>query len=144
MDSYQAVLDLVNRYSFTLDSGDLQGFTDLFAKAEWVFDGGEPAHGSQELFDRVVFRVILYPDGTPRTRHSSTNVNIVVDEQAGTATCERYVVVYQQTDVLPLQLIYSGHYFDEFARKDNQWHFTRCEIRHPFYGDISHHLRPQS
>ena len=142
MTTRVAILKLINSYSFTLDSGDLDGFLDLFAHGEWTFDQGRPNRGRQELFDNVVSRVILYQDGTPRTRHVSTNVDIEIDEQTGRATCQRYVTVFQQTDELPLQVIYSGHYHDEFIRRNGAWHFSSCTIRNPLFGDLSHHLRP--
>ena len=142
MAAKDEILKLINRYSFTLDSGDLEGFLDLFADGEWTFEQGKPNRGRQELFDNVVSRVILYDDGTPRTRHTSTNIDIEIDEEAGKAACRRYVVVFQQTDRLPLQAIYSGYYHDEFVRRNGVWRFASCTIRNPLYGDLSHHLRP--
>ncbi|MES0884428.1 nuclear transport factor 2 family protein [Roseibium sp. SCP14] len=142
MNAKDQILKLINQYSFTLDSGDLDGFADLFKDGEWIFEGSEPNRGRQELYDNVLTLVILYEDGTPRTRHATTNVNIEVDEEAGTATSQRYVIVVQQTDKLPLQVIYSGQYFDEFARReDGSWYYTRLTIRNPLFGDLSHHLR---
>ena len=142
MTTRDEILKLINSYSFTLDSGDLDGFLDLFAHGEWTFDRGRPNRGRQELFDNVVSRVILYEDGTPRTRHVSTNVDMEIDESAGRATCQRYVTVFQQTDEFPLQVIYSGHYHDGFVRRNGAWHFSSCTIRNPLFGDLSHHLRP--
>lgn len=115
---------------------------DLFADAVWTFGQGEPNRGRQELFDNVVSRVILYDDGTPRTRHTSTNIDIEVDESTGRATCQRYVVVFQQTDGLPLQAIYSGHYHDKFVRRNGVWRFASCTIGKPLFGDLTRHLRP--
>lgn len=143
MTSTDQIRRLLNAYSFTLDSGDLDGFADLFARGEWVFDGGAPLTGRQEVRDKLLSRVVLYSDGSPRTRHLSTNEDLRVDEAAGTAQCRRYVTVIEQTDALPLQVIYSGEYFDEFARDESgTWHYTRLSISRPFYGDLSQHIRP--
>jgi hypothetical protein len=143
MTSAEDIRRLINAYSFTLDSGDLEGFAALFARGEWIFDGGAPYRGQQELMDKLLRRVVIHPDGTPRTRHLSTNEDITVDEEAGTASCRRYVTVIQQTAGLPLQVIYSGDYFDEFLRDGHgKWHYCRLTISRPFYGDLSQHIRP--
>ena len=85
--------------------------------------------------------VILYEDGTPRTRHVTSNVLLQIDETAGTATGQCYVTVLQHTDELPLQVVFSGHYFDEFERVDGTWRFKSRRIRRPLLGDLSQHLR---
>ena len=85
--------------------------------------------------------VIIYPDGTPRTRHVTTNLMIDVDEDAGTGTCHSYVTVFQHTDDFPLQPVYQNRYEDTFVREDGTWRFDHrlmCDHRP---GDTSHHLR---
>ncbi|MGH0002209.1 nuclear transport factor 2 family protein [Pseudovibrio ascidiaceicola] len=141
MRSQDQIQKLINQYSFTLDSGDLKGFAALFKEASWHFDSSDPVHGSKDLYDQVLTRVILYEDGTPRTRHMTTNLDIRVDEEAGRAECQRYVVVVQQADDFPLQVIYSGEYFDEFIRQPNgEWRYSKLTISKPFFGDLSRHL----
>jgi hypothetical protein len=80
----------------------------------------------------------LYPDGTPRTKHVITNVDIRLDGDAATSRCT--VTVFQQTDVLPLQPIASGHYVDRFERVDGVWRFSERELRNFLYGDRSQHI----
>ncbi|EEA94576.1 dioxygenase beta subunit [Pseudovibrio sp. JE062] len=71
----------------------------------------------------------------------TTNLDIRVDEEAGRAECQRYVVVVQQADDFPLQVIYSGEYFDEFIRQQNgDWRYSKLTISKPFFGDLSRHL----
>ncbi|KIC22990.1 MULTISPECIES: nuclear transport factor 2 family protein [unclassified Leisingera] len=142
MGSKEAIRKLINAYSFTLDNGDLEGFASLFSDAEWVFDEGKPYVGKQELMDKLLSRVVIHTDGTPRTRHLSTNEDITVDEAKGTACCHRYVTVIQQTAELPLQVIYSGIYLDEFSRNSNGvWRYRKLTINRPFFGDLNHHIR---
>jgi hypothetical protein len=84
--------------------------------------------------------VILYPDGTPRTRHVTTNLVVTVDDAAGTGTCRSYVTVFQQADDFPLQPVYQNRYEDRFVRTDGTWRFEHrlmCDHRP---GDTSHHL----
>lgn len=143
MTSAEQIRHLINAYSFTLDSGDLDGFAALFARGEWVFDGGVPLVGQQDVREKLLTRVVIHSDGTPRTRHLSMNEDLFLDEASGTATCRRYVTVIQQTGELPLAVIYSGEYFDEFLRDtDGVWYYSRLSISRPFYGDLSHHIGP--
>ena len=57
--------------------------------------------------------VIVYEDGTPRTKHV-TNIAIEVDAEAGTASARSYFTVLQALPDLPLQIIVSGRYLDRF------------------------------
>jgi hypothetical protein len=82
----------------------------------------------------------LYEDGTPRTRHVTTNVTVEVDDDAGIASARSYYTVFQQTDALPLQSIIAGHYHDTFHRVDGRWAFDTREMFVDLTGDLSHHL----
>lgn len=141
MSDKEEILSLLNRYSHTIDSGDIEGFAELFDKGEFYVEGSPPNRGSKEVFDNVASNVIIYEDGTPRTRHINSNIKLEIDEKTGTAKAERYVTVLQQTDKLPLQPIFSGHYHDEFSKEDGEWHFVKAVIHQPFAGNLSHHLK---
>jgi SnoaL-like domain len=82
----------------------------------------------------------LYEDGTPRTRHVTTNVAVELDENAGTALARSYYTVFQQTDGLALQPIIAGHYHDTFHRVEGQWCFDTRTMFVDLKGDLSHHL----
>src|SRR6201997_5264883 len=85
--------------------------------------------------------VIVYPDGTPRTKHVVTNPIIDVDDEPGTATCRSYYTVLQQTDDFPLQVIVAGRYHDRFERVDGHWRFCyRDYSMIDQVGELSHHL----
>jgi hypothetical protein len=47
--------------------------------------------------------LIVYVDGTPRTKHVTTNVAIEVDEEAGTAVSRSYFTALQALPDLALQ-----------------------------------------
>jgi hypothetical protein len=138
--SDRAIENLVYAYAERIDAGDLAGVGDLFrngrieAAPGVVFEGAEQVQG---LYDSATR---LYEDGTPRTRHVTTNVAVEVDEDAGTATARSYYTVYQQTDEMPLQPIIAGHYHDTFHRVDGEWCFDTREMFVDLTGDLSHHL----
>ena len=143
MSDKEEIMSLLNRYSHTVDGGDIEGFVALFEKGEWYVAGTKPNRGSKEVFDNVLSKVIIYADGTPRTRHVNSNIELSIDEKSGTAKGQRYVTVLQQTDSLPLQAIFSGHYHDEFVTEDGEWWFAKTVIHQPLLGDISQHLRTE-
>ncbi len=143
MEAKEAILRLINRYCFTIDGGDLEGFARLFEHGEYRIEGFKTMVGRDQVLD-FVSNVILYEDGTPKTRHLTTNLEIDVSDDGQTARAQCYVTILQQTAEFPLQMISSGHYFDDFECVDGQWRFARRVVRNVLMGDASAHLRPPS
>jgi 3-phenylpropionate/cinnamic acid dioxygenase small subunit len=139
-DNAREIENLVYAYAERIDAGDLSGVAELFrngrvqAAPGVVFEGVEQVRG---LYDSATR---LYDDGTPRTRHVTTNVTVEVDDEAGTAAARAYYTVFQQTDELPLQAIIAGRYHDTFHRVDGRWCFDTREIFVDLTGDLSQHL----
>ena len=137
MNSEKEILHLMNEYCFAIDSGDLATFGRLFAHAQWIAEGKKPGKESAN-------NLIIYADGTPRTKHMMSNVDLEIDENNGRAVGHCYVTVWQQTDSSPLQAIFAGDYFDEFERVEGKWRFSKRELRHSLIGDMSAHLKVPS
>ena len=140
MSSRDEILHLMNMYGFTIDTGDLDGFASLFEHGEWGMNGAEPFRGKKQFLD-ALSNIIIYEDGTPRTKHVTANIDLDIDEAADKAKSQCYVTVFQQTEELPLQAIFSGHYFDDFERVDGKWRFKRRHIRYQLVGDMSAHFK---
>ena len=85
--------------------------------------------------------VIVHANGTPRTKHVTTNLAINVDEEAGTATARSYFTALQAVPDLALQAIVAGRYHDRFERCDGQWRFVERHVITDLVGDVRHHLR---
>ncbi|MFB7506853.1 nuclear transport factor 2 family protein [Streptomyces broussonetiae] len=102
---------------------------------------GEPVSGRQAIEKMFQDMLIVYADGTPRTRHVTTNIAIEVNEQAGTAVSRSYVTVLQALPDLPLQPIAGGRYHGRFERRDEQWCFVERRVHVNLVGDVSRHLR---
>ncbi len=144
-DSAQAINNLIYRYAELIDAGDLDGVADLFAHGricgvadgppETVFEGRERVRQMYEMATR------LYEDGTPKTKHNTSNVQLYIDDEAGTARSRSYYFVTQATPDLPLQVIVTGHYHDTFHRVDGQWWFDSRTMFVDQVGDVSHHLK---
>ena len=95
-DAAREIENLVYTYAERLDAGDLDGVAALFAHGricgvedgppETVFTG---AAGVRQMYEMATR---LYDDGTPKTKHLTTNVRSDVDEAAGTATRQRLLL----------------------------------------------------
>lgn len=136
-----AVTALVYGYAERIDAGDLAGVAALFAEGAFGSATGtryEGAGAVQAVLERLV---VLHDDGTPRTKHVTTNLIVEVDADAGTATARSYFTVLQQTAAVPLQAIIAGRYHDRFVRMDGRWRFAERLIHVDLAGDLRDHLR---
>jgi 3-phenylpropionate/cinnamic acid dioxygenase small subunit len=139
-DARAEITALIHGYAELLDAGDLDGVATLFADADY----GTPNQGrirGTEKVRKVYDPVILYDDGTPRTKHVITNVTITVEPGAMTASAKSYFTVLAQIDDTPLQPIIAGRYHDEFEHVDGAWRFSERMILPDLIGDLSRHMR---
>jgi 3-phenylpropionate/cinnamic acid dioxygenase small subunit len=145
MPSATQITNLLHRYAECIDTGDFEGAAALFSRARILVapeprPGSDGTIGAEQLLALWKRFIVLYDDGTPRTRHVVTNAILDIDEANGIATARTYYSVYQQTEDLPLQLIVGGRYHDRFARDGETWHFSyRDYTLIDFVGDLSHH-----
>ena len=140
MNAYAQITTLLYRYAECLDSGDFDGAAALFEHAELRLAEHTVVRGSEIL---PLWRdlIIVYPDGTPRTKHVVTNPIIDIDEDAGNATCRSYYTVLQQTTDFPLQVVVTGRYHDRFELVEDRWRFAyRDYTLIDQVGDLSRHL----
>jgi 3-phenylpropionate/cinnamic acid dioxygenase small subunit len=144
-DSALAITNLLYTYAELIDAGDLDAVAELFTHGricgvengppETVFEGRDRVREMYEMATR------LYEDGTPKTKHNTSNVQLYIDDEAGTARARSYYCVTQATPDLPLQVIVTGHYHDTFHRVDGQWWFDSRTMFVDQVGDVSHHLK---
>jgi hypothetical protein len=103
-------------------------------------DGAVLARGQadvQQLYERTTRR---YEDGTPRTKHVTTNLQIELDEERGEAAARSYFTVLQGLPGFPLQPIVAGRYEDRFGRRADRWSFRERRMLVDLVGDVSRHL----
>jgi 3-phenylpropionate/cinnamic acid dioxygenase small subunit len=144
-DSALQITNLMYSYAELLDAGDLDAVAELFAHGrihgvangppETVFAGTAGVRQMYEMATRI------YQDGTPKTKHNTSNVQLIIDEAAGTARSTSYYCVTQATPDLPLQVIVTGHYRDTFHRVDGEWSFDSRTMFVDQIGDVSQHLK---
>ncbi|SRR5712692_7620542 len=138
--SDRAIENLIATYAELVDDGDFAGVGTLLADATFI--GGAGSVSGRDAIEKMLQdRLIVYEDGTPRTKHVTTNVAIEVDEEAGTGVSRSYFTALQAVPDLALQPIVSGRYQDRFERCDGQWRFVERRVRTDLVGDVSRHLR---
>jgi hypothetical protein len=147
------IRNLIHRYSEAVDQGRFEVLDELFADAtvRMATGSGSPGPGIDGGSVSAVFGggIILYADGTPRTRHLVTNTIIEVDESAGRATARSYNTTLQQVPGRGIEIIATARYEDSFACVAGSWRFSERVIRHTsldgvhrdFVGDMSRHTR---
>jgi 3-phenylpropionate/cinnamic acid dioxygenase small subunit len=138
--SHRAIENLIATYAELVDDGDFAAVGHLFANATLIGQS-VPLTGRDAIESMLRDSVVLYEDGTPRTKHLVTNIIVEVDEEAGTAAARSYVTALQALPDLPLQPIVSGRYHDRFERHDGRWRFVERRVHIDLVGDVSCHLR---
>lgn len=140
-DAALQIQNLVHRYAELIDLGDFDALGHLLAGAE-IGSADSPGSltGHGAVVDMFTSTTRRYPDGTPRTKHVTTNLIIEIDDSAGTATCRSYFTVLQQVPDLPLQPVIAGRYRDAFVREDGVWRFSERRFLIDLVGDLSRHL----
>jgi 3-phenylpropionate/cinnamic acid dioxygenase small subunit len=140
-DSARSIENLIFAYAEFVDAGDLGSVASMFEHAEIGVDGmSEGLRGADKILGLLRATIRIHDDGTPRTKHVTTNVQIEVDDEEGTATARSYFTVLQATPELGLQTIVAGRYRDRFERGSGGWHFVERRFSTDLVGDISRHL----
>jgi hypothetical protein len=137
--SYWAIESLISTYAELVDGGDFAAAGLLLADA--TFTGGAGSVSGHDAIEMMLRdNVIVHEDGTPRTKHVTTNLAIDVDEEAGTAVSRSYFTVLQALPDMALQPIVSGRYYDRFEHHDGRWRFADRRVQTDLVGDVSRHL----
>jgi 3-phenylpropionate/cinnamic acid dioxygenase small subunit len=141
-EDWHAIQTLLVTYAEHVDAGRLAEAAAMFEHATYRIErAGQPevvrCRGAAEV-QRLFAVTRLYADGTPRTKHVVTNVQIELDGDRASSRC--YVTVFQQTDALPLQPIAAGRYVDRFERAGGAWRFADRLVTGFLHGDRSQHL----
>jgi 3-phenylpropionate/cinnamic acid dioxygenase small subunit len=134
------IASLVYRYAELLDEGDLDGVAALFEHATWGSGTRTERMQGTEQVRRMYDGVILYDDGTPRTKHVISNLAIEHEEGSTQARARSYFTVLQVHEGA-LRPIIAGRYHDRFENVDGAWRFAERIIHPDLQGDLSHHMR---
>lgn len=137
MSHDRAISNLLFDYARRIDAGDFDGVAELFRHGRICTPQGDVV-GYDAVLAMYRQSTRLYEDGTPRTRHITSNLAITID--GAQARCDSYFTVLQALPDFPLQTIISGRYEDELTLVQDQWQFS-CRRMYPdLLGDLSRHL----
>jgi ketosteroid isomerase-like protein len=120
---------LVHSYTELVARGDLDGIADLFVHGGVSGDAHpEPAIGRDAVL--ALYRATLSssPDGPRRLRVATTDLQVAIDDAAGTATCTSRFTVRPSDPAITDTVLFVGRYLDQFARFDGVWAFTRRHV----------------
>ncbi len=137
------IADLVYAYAERIDDGDFDGVAALLAHAEVTAEGADRSwRGRDEVRSLYESGTRRHEDGTPRTKHVTTNLVVEVDESGGSAAARSYYTVLQAVPgELALQPVIAGRYRDRFERVDGRWRFAARHLVVDLVGDLRSHLR---
>jgi ketosteroid isomerase-like protein len=138
--SCRDIENLIAVYAECVDRGDFASVGTLLADAVFV-GSGAPLRGREAI--EAMFRgtIITYEDGTPRTKHVTTNVIIDLAPDSDRAAARSYFTVLQALPDLALQPIAAGRYHDQFEWRARRWRFAERRVHVDLVGDVSRHLR---
>jgi hypothetical protein len=143
-DDAREIENLLYTYAERIDAGDLEGVADLFAHGRIAAtpDAAPEAMvvGREAVLGLYRGSTRIHEDGSPRTKHVTTNAIVEVEPGGERAAARSYYTVLQQVEGLPLQPIIAGRYRDTFHRVEGRWWFDTRVILVDLVGDLSHHL----
>lgn len=140
MSEAHEITNLLYRYSAYMAAGKFEESAELFRYAQFLTSSGKIID-HKELLEFWRSTVILYEDGTPKTKPIVANPIIEIDEASGVAECHSQYVVLQSLPERPLSIIAAGRYDDKFERVDGRWRFSFRKSTLDMAGDLSQILR---
>ena len=90
--SIRAIENLIAAYAELVDRGDFAGVGTLLSAATFT-GSGSSVRGAAAIEAMLRNTVILYDNGTPKTKHLVTNISVEVAEDARTGTAVSYLTV---------------------------------------------------
>ena len=139
------IKNLIYQYADYIDRGELRKVAAMFRDAKMIgvtSDGRENvSEGEHAIYENYRAYTRIYADnGTPHTKHVTTNVMVHVDNDGQSAKAQAYAIVFQMLEQFPLQPIIGVSYYDRFRKCGGKWQFAERKIESQLFGDLSQHL----
>ncbi len=123
MSDEAAITALVHSYAFLVDDGDIDAVAALFEHATWRSDASDVIRrGAAEV--RPVHEELQASGDGARTRHLLTNLTVLIEPGATSASSRCYWSVLQADPGNRISVVLSGQYVDRFAKVDGTWRFA--------------------
>ena len=125
-----AIKDLLARYGWALDTGDVEAFVGCFAPdgvmIEEVYEDPDVWEGRDGI--RALAEHYRSIPHFPGRQHYAANV-LVTPTGEGRAHVRSFALVTECQGEPPFKLRFCGYYDDELVRLDGQWHFAKRVVR---------------
>jgi uncharacterized protein (TIGR02246 family) len=128
-DDKVQIQELLARYAWSFDTGDIEGFVSCFADdatlCEDVFDEVDRWTGSDEI--RSMAEHFFAHPGFPGRQHHASQ--ILIEGTAERCRVRAFCFVIEAGEDQPI-VRFSGHYEDVVVKRDGRWVFKDRLIRH--------------
>lgn len=125
-----AIADLIARYGWALDTGDVDAFVACFAPdgamIEEVFEDPDVWEGRDGI--RRLAEHYKGIHNFPGRQHYCANL-LVTPQGDDRAHVRSFALVTECQGEPPYKLRFCGYYDDELVRLDGQWHFQKRVVR---------------
>jgi uncharacterized protein (TIGR02246 family) len=122
--------ELLARYAWSFDTGDLDGFLSCFTEdatfTEDVFEEVDRFVG-REAIRGMAERFFTIPHFPGRQHHAS---QILVEGDAEQCRVRAFCIVVEPRPDQPCAVVFAGHYDDVVVQVDGRWLFKQRLIRH--------------
>ena len=140
LEAERQISAIIFGYAEAVDEGDLKAVAAYFEHGRIRVHGLDDEHVGIDGVERMFRDHVRFYDGSPATKHVTTNLVIEVEDDGQRAVARSYFTVLQARPELPLQIIIAGRYHDRFERRGARWVLTDrleyCDLT----GDLSCHL----
>jgi uncharacterized protein (TIGR02246 family) len=127
LEDREEIAEILVEYGRTLDAGDAEAYSRLFARdGEWI--GGKFRANSPAQIKEMIERLVASRGGNDGSNHIMSNFVIRVDGDTAKAW-SRWMLVVPGTDGKPTIRI-AGRYDDLLIREDGHWKFLRRSLTH--------------
>jgi len=125
-----AIKDLMARYGWALDTGDVDAFVDCFAPdgamVEQVFEEPDVWEG-REGIRRLAEHYRTIPNFPGRQHHCGNT--LLALQPDGHVLARSFALVTECQGEPPYKLRFCGYYDDELVKLDGRWCFQRRTVR---------------
>ena len=139
------ITNLLYRYAELIDQGEFDRCSELFRHARIKAREGDriTTIDSTQLLELWKTSIVLFENGSPRSKHVVSNPIVEFDDSATMATARSYYTVFFQAhDKEPIRPIVAGRYHDRFEKVDGRWRFAeRDYTKVDLVGDVTGHTR---
>ena len=127
LEAREEIRALIMAYGAAHDARDYRTFAELFAETDGEWVGGlGTARGQAAIFELMDSTIGHDPQpGGSGTYHVMTNDQIVIDGDRASAVT-KWLYLTPTPSGNP-QMVFLGHYDDEFIRENGRWKFLRRE-----------------